>query len=165
MSLKTQLEYITNLHQIFSKDLFLIVLQEILPLITSILNQLLSMVVSYEVILDIVNTTPEKIELEATIRDEYGTRSVDSLSGGQKTILKLVWILAVSVYLKVKFIFLDETINNLDNDTVGKVAQLLEDYVKKNKIKLHIITHSTQIQEMNIRDEIIDLTTLQSKQL
>lgn len=69
-----------------------------------------------------------------------------------------MWILAVSSYLNVKFIFLDETINNLDADTVAKVAQLLEDYLKKHQIKLHVITHSSQIQKMNIWDEVIDLS-------
>jgi DNA repair exonuclease SbcCD ATPase subunit len=160
ISLKHQLQYVSNLHQIFARDLFLIVLQEILPLVINILNQLLTMVVDYEVSIDIINPNPDKLELDATITDQYGTRSVDSLSGWQKTILKLVWILAVSIYLQVEFIFLDETINNLDNDTVAKVAQLLQDYVKKNNIKLHIITHSKQIQEMNIRDEVVDLSTL-----
>ena len=54
-------------------------------------------------------------------------------------------------------LFLDETINNLDNDTVAKVAKLLENFVegRGKEFMLYVVTHSTQIQHMNIRDEPI----------
>ena len=66
-------------------------------------------------------------------------------------------MLAISSYINSPILFLDETINNLDTDTVGKVADMLEDFVKQKEIKLYTITHSQQIQEMDIRDQTIEI--------
>ena len=66
-------------------------------------------------------------------------------------------MLAISSYINSPILFLDETINNLDADTVGKVADMLEDFVKQKEIKLYTITHSQQIQEMDIRDQTIEI--------
>ena len=72
--------------------------------------------------------------------------------------MKLVRMLAISSYINSPIHFLDETINNLDADTVGKVADMLEDFVKQREMKFYTITHSQQIQQMDIRDNIIDLS-------
>lgn len=53
---------------------------------------------------------------------------------------------------------MDETINNIDPDTIGKVADLLTDFIRQNDIKFYTVTHSTQIQQMNIRDSVIEVT-------
>lgn len=74
-------------------------------------------------------------------------------------ILKLVRILAISSYINSPILFLDETINNLDGETIGKVADILENFVKQRAIKFYTITHSQQIQDMDIRDEIIEVNT------
>jgi len=66
-------------------------------------------------------------------------------------------MLAISSYINSPILFLDETINNLDADTVGKVADMLEDFVKQKEIKLYTITHSQQIQQMDIRDQTIEI--------
>lgn len=92
------------------------------------------------------------------ISDQHGTREVKSLSGGQKTVLKLVWMLAVSSYLQTKLLFLDETINNLDVETVGKVAKMIEDFVQQRTMKFYTITHNSEIQEMNIWDESLTIS-------
>jgi hypothetical protein len=34
---------------------------------------------------------------------------------------------------------------------------MLENFIRKNEVKLYIITHSKQIQQMNIWDKIIEL--------
>lgn len=99
----------------------------------------------------------EKLELETKIIDEKGERDVKSLSGGQRTILKLVRMLAISSYLKTEMLFLDETVNNLDAETVGKVAQLLQDFVKQRKMKFYTITHNSEIQAMNIRNQVLEI--------
>ena len=75
-------------------------------------------------------------------------------------ILKLVRMLAISAYINSPLLFLDETINNLDAETVGKVADLLEDFVRQRSMKLYTVTHSQQIQDMDIRDAIIDISSL-----
>ncbi len=66
-------------------------------------------------------------------------------------------MLAISSYIKSPIIFLDETINNLDGETVGKVADILEDFVKQKSIKLYTITHNQQIQDMDIWDDTLDI--------
>jgi ABC-type lipoprotein export system ATPase subunit len=69
-------------------------------------------------------------------------------------------MLAISAYMNSPILFLDETINNLDTDTVGKVAGMLEDTVKQRSIKIYTVTHNQQIQEMNIRDATIELGSI-----
>jgi ABC-type lipoprotein export system ATPase subunit len=69
-------------------------------------------------------------------------------------------MLAISAYMNSPILFLDETINNLDNDTVWKVADMLQDIVKQRNIKLYTVTHNQQIQDMNIRDANIELSNI-----
>jgi len=54
-------------------------------------------------------------------------------------------------------LFLDETINNLDQDTVGRVADMLEDFVQKHEVKFYTVTHSQQIQNMSIWDKVLEI--------
>jgi DNA repair exonuclease SbcCD ATPase subunit len=65
-----------------------------------------------------IDENGDKLGLNVKVIDSKGEREVKSLSGGQRTVLKLVWMLAVSSYLHTPLLFLDETINNLDVDTV-----------------------------------------------
>lgn len=69
-------------------------------------------------------------------------------------------MLAICSYMRTNILFLDETINNLDADTIGKVADMISDFVKQKDIKLYIITHSQHIQNMDIRDKIVEVETL-----
>jgi len=148
---------INNLYHIFSKELLLLVLEWYLPILWDFINGFLGKVVDYQINLFLQKSSSGKLELEAKIYDSKGERDVKSLSGWQKVILKLVWMLAISSYVKSPMLFLDETINNLDQDTVGKVADLLSDFVKQRQIKLYTVTHSQQIQEMDIRDDVIEI--------
>ena len=133
------------MYTVLNRDLLLFVLSEYLPILSEIINSYLNTVVSY--ILNIrLKEESEKLELETKILDEKGEREVKSLSGGQRTILKLVRMLAISSYLKTEMLFLDETVNNLDVETVGKVAQLLDGFVKQRQMKFYVITHNTEIQ-------------------
>lgn len=154
--LEEQETILGNLYTIFSKELLLLVLQDHLPVLNDIVNSYLSQIVDYQISLQLKNDA-DKVELEAKIIDTKGMRDTKSLSWGQKIILKLVRMLAISSYINSPILFLDETINNLDADTVGKVADMLEDFVKQKEIKLYTITHSQQIQEMDIRDQKIEI--------
>lgn len=154
--LEEQETILGNLYTIFSKELLLLVLQDHLPIINDIVNNYLSQIVDYQINLQL-NNNAEKVELEAKIIDQKGMRDTKSLSGGQRIILKLVRMLAISSYINSPILFLDETINNLDEDTVGKVADMLENFVKQREIKLYTITHSQQIQQMDIRDQTIEI--------
>ncbi len=148
--------HLNVLYKILNKELLLYVLGEYLPTLGEIINNYLVNVVDFQIILRLMEDS-EKIELEMLVSDEKGTRDIKSLSGGQRTVLKLVWMLAVSSYLQTKVLFLDETINNLDQETVGKVAKMIEDFVQQRTMKFYTITHNSKIQEMNIWDQVIEV--------
>lgn len=72
---------LTNLHQIVSKELLLLVLGESLTILTDIINVYLSQVFSLQLHLEIQKTSGDKVELAAYCEDEKGKREVKSLSG------------------------------------------------------------------------------------
>lgn len=147
---------VKNLHQIFSKELLLFVLEWYLPILTDIINALLAQVVDYTIDIKLKQKW-ENLEMDVKIYDEKWERDIKSLSWWQKVILKLVRMLAISNYIKSPMLFMDETINNLDQDTVGKVAEMLGNFVKQRNVKLYTVTHSQQIQEMDIWDDVVEI--------
>jgi len=64
-------------------------------------------------------------------------------------------MLTISSYLQTPLLFLDETINNLDGETVSHVAELINNFVKERTIKFYTITHNSEIQVMNVWDKTI----------
>lgn len=66
-------------------------------------------------------------------------------------------MLSISSFIRSPMLFMDETINNLDVETVGKVADMLEDFVQSRAMKLYTVTHSQQIQQMDIWDEVVEI--------
>ncbi len=155
--LKQQEKKINNLYTIFSKELLLLVLQDHLPILNDIINNYLSQIVDYQLDLKLNRTNNDKLELEANITDEQGERDIKSLSWWQRTLLKLIWMLAISSYMRSPILFLDETINNLDQETVSKVTDMLENFTQERNIKFYTVTHNQQIQEMQIRDRILEI--------
>ena len=151
-----------NLYQLFAKELLLVVLDENIPQLNSIVNAYLTNVVDYTLDMQVVQWSNNSVSLEMDIIDSKWKRDIKSLSGWQKTILKLVWMLAIAAHLRAPMLFLDETINNIDADTVGRVADLITDYIKKQDIKLYTVTHNEQIQTMHIWDQILSIDTLTS---
>ncbi len=158
--LKEQETILGNLYTIVSKELLIMVLQSHLPLLNDIVNNFLLQVVDYQINIQANTADIEKPELEIKIIDDKWERDVKSLSGGQRIILKLVWMLAISSYINSPMLFLDETINNLDADTIGKVADMLEDFVKQKSMKLYTITHSQQIQQMDIWTKVVEIANV-----
>lgn len=144
------------LYWILNKDLLLFVLWEYLPVLTDIINSYLTSVTDYQISIKLKESS-EKLELETKIIDEKGERDVKSLSWWQRTLLKLVWMLAISSYMKTEMLFLDETVNNLDIDTVWKVAQMLDDFVKQREMKFYTITHNSEIQSMKIWNATLEV--------
>lgn len=158
--LQEQEKMTQNLHNIFSKELLLLVLQEFLPQLGVVMNNWLAQIVDFEVKRQIITTSTDKLELDISIVDQMWERPIKSLSWWQKTILKLVWIISIAILVRAKFLFLDETINSLDPDAVSKVSSMLQDFVKQYSLSFYVVTHSQQIQEMNIWDNIIELKTV-----
>lgn len=155
--LQEEEKILSELYTIFAKELLLLVLQDSLPVLNDIINNYLTQVVDYQIKFTLEKSSSDKLELAASIIDEKGWREIKSLSGGQMIILKLVWMLSISSYIHSPILFLDETINNLDAETVGKVADMLEDFVQSRDMKLYTVTHSQQIQNMSIWDEVIEI--------
>ena len=154
LKIKADVDRATLLHTIFGKELTLYVLKSYIPLLNEYINAFLAKVVSFQLN---IGVNEDGDELELTIEDEFGSREVKSLSGGQKTILRLCWILATSVVFRNSFLLLDETINNLDEAIISNVAELLTDYVKQYNLSFYTVTHSAQIQNMSIWDETIEV--------
>jgi DNA repair exonuclease SbcCD ATPase subunit len=143
---------------IFSKELLLVVLQEFLPTLEDVINNHLAQLVDWKLLFELKETT--KVELEIWIDDKKWKRQVKSLSGWQKTILKLVRIMSVATMLQTKFLYMDETINNIDEDTIARVATFLEEYIKRRDLSCIVVTHAPQIQHMPIWDRTIDLSEI-----
>ena len=148
---------LSRLYSILSKEIVLFALDDYLPILSDIINDYLSQCVDYSIQMHIVENG-EKLELEAKILDWKWEREVKSLSGWQRTILKLVWMLAISSYLHTPLLFLDETINNLDADTVWKVSEMINNFVKQRTMKFYTVTHNKEIQDMQIWDDVIEIS-------
>lgn len=146
-----------NLHHILSKELMYVVLETALPSLFSIINALLAQVVEYQLHFALVKSASDRLELEVEVEDSKGRRSINSLSGGQKVILKIARILAVASYMRLPLLLLDETINNLDTDLVSRVAELIDDVIRKQDMTLYVVTHSPHIQQMNVWEEVVEV--------
>ena len=151
---------LTRLYSILWKEIVLYALDWYLPVLSDIINWYLSQCVDYTIRMQIIENN-EKLELEAKILDSKWEREVKSLSWWQRTILKLVWMLAISSYLRTPLLFLDETINNLDIDTVGKVSEMINNFVKQRTMKFYTVTHNKEIQDMQIWDDVIELNVVE----
>ena len=147
---------LSRLYSILSKEIVLYALDWYLPVLSDIINGYLAQCVDYSIKMQIVENS-EKLELDAKILDSKWEREVKSLSWWQRTILKLVWMLAISSYLRTPLLFLDETINNLDIDTVWKVSEMINNFVKQRTMKFYTVTHNKEIQDMQIWDDVIEL--------
>ena len=154
---------LTRLYSILSKEIVLYALDDYLPILSSIINNYLSQCVDYTIQMQIVENN-DKLELEAKVLDSKWEREVKSLSGWQRIILKLVWMLAVSSYLHTPLLFLDETINNLDIDTVWKVSEMINNFVKQRTMKFYTVTHNKEIQDMQIWDDVIEISKVEESE-
>ncbi|MFZ5341224.1 MAG: hypothetical protein ACOZBL_01265 [Patescibacteria group bacterium] len=61
---------LNDLFQIFSKELMLVVLQEFLPSLQDVINNLLSNIVDYSLKFDLTKKSTDKLELDININDE-----------------------------------------------------------------------------------------------
>ena len=145
-----------RLYSILSKEIVFLALNDYLPVLSDVINNYLSQCVDYTLKMQI-DENADKLELQVSVIDSKWEREVKSLSGGQRTVLKLVRMLAVSSYLHTPLLFLDETINNLDVDTVWKVSEMINNFVKQRTMKFYTVTHNKEIQDMQIWDDIIEV--------
>ncbi len=151
-----------RLYSILSKEIVFLALDDYLPVLSDVINNYLFQCVDYTLKMQI-DENGDKLELNVKVIDSKWEREVKSLSGGQRTVLKLVWMLAVSSYLHTPLLFLDETINNLDVDTVWKVSEMINNFVKQRTMKFYTVTHNKEIQDMQIWDDVIELNRTEEK--
>ena len=157
-------EKLKDLIKLLSSDVILFALWQYLPALSDIINNYLSQCVDYSIKMDAVEKDVKgwtDIELEVKVLDEKWERDVKSLSGWQRTILNLVRMLAISSYLRTPLLFLDETINNLDVDTVWKVSEMINNFVKQRTMKFYTVTHNKEIQDMQIWDDVIEINWIE----
>lgn len=154
---------LSRLYSIFSKEIVFLALDDYLPVLSDVINNYLSQCVDYTLKMQI-DENADKLELQVSVIDGKWEREVKSLSGGQRTVLKLVWMLAVSSYLHTPLLFLDETINNLDADTVWKVSEMINNFVKQRTMKFYTVTHNKEIQDMQIWDDIIEVNQIEKSE-
>jgi len=157
---KELVDVCNTLYDLFSRDLLLILLGNTLQSLQDIMNDYLSQVVDYQLKFELVQKETGKVELDISVYDQRWERNVKSLSGWQRVILRLVRMLTVVTYTQSPLLFIDETINNLDQSTVGKVSELLEAFTKKNDLMFYCVTHSEAIQQMSIWDWRIDVQNI-----
>ena len=154
---------LTRLYSILSKEIVFLALDDYLPVLSDVINNYLSQCVDYTLKMQI-DENGDKLELNVKVIDSKWEREVKSLSGGQRTVLKLVWMLAVSSYLHTPLLFLDETINNLDVDTVWKVSEMINNFVKQRTMKFYTVTHNKEIQDMQIWDDVIEVNQVKKSE-
>lgn len=159
-ALQEELKKLKNLYQIFSKELLVVVLQDFLPQLEEVINAYLSQVVEYEVRFLTPTSVDDSLELDITVHDDHGERGVKSLSWGQRAILKICWILAVASLMNSTFLFLDETITSLDASAVWRVWDLIKQFVQKSNMKLYVVTHAQQIQDMDLWEEVVEIKSI-----
>ena len=152
-----------RLYSILSKEIVFLALDDYLPVLSDVINNYLSQCVDYTLKMQI-DENWDKLELNVKVIDSKGEREVKSLSGGQRTVLKLVRMLAVSSYLHTPLLFLDETINNLDVDTVWKVSEMINNFVKQRTMKFYTVTHNKEIQDMQIWDDVIEVNQIEKSE-
>ena len=152
-----------RLYSILSKEIVFLALDDYLPVLSDVINNYLSQCVDYTLKMQI-DENGDKLELNVKVIDSKWEREVKSLSGGQRTVLKLVWMLAVSSYLHTPLLFLDETINNLDIDTVWKVSEMINNFVKQRTMKFYTVTHNKEIQDMQIWDDVIEVSQVEKSE-
>ncbi|AGY54054.1 Energy-coupling factor transporter ATP-binding protein EcfA 2 [Bacteroidales bacterium CF] len=84
--------------------------------------------------------------------EERLANPIGKLSGGQRQALTLL----MSTWLRPDLLLLDEHTAALDPKTAGKVIQLTESIVNKDKLTTMMVTHSMQ-QAVNLGDRILML--------
>ena len=154
---EASLKRLKDLYAVFSKELLITVLQDFLPQLQEVMNTYLAQVVEYEVRFSTQTDPGDMIELDISIHDTLWERPVKSLSGWQRAVLKICRIMSVASLMNSTMLFMDETINNLDESTVADVWALLEDFVRTREMSLYVVTHAPQIQWMDIWESILEI--------
>jgi len=154
IELKQKLDLYKNLSNIFGKELVIYVFSDYLENLQALINYFIQDIVNFKLYI----TLDEKWEnLDIFVEDEKWKRDVKSLSWWQKTALRIGWILWISRLQHSKVLFLDETINNFDQESVQLIAQKIKEFIEENDMKFYMITHSDVLQNSDIWTDMVEL--------
>jgi DNA repair exonuclease SbcCD ATPase subunit len=154
LELKNKLGLYKDLSNIFGREILMYVFQDYIGNLEALINYFIQDIVNFTLHIQLDESGTN---LDIFVEDEKWKRQVQSLSGWQKTALRIAWILAINKLQNSKILFLDETINNFDQESIHKIASKIKEFTEENDIKFYMITHSDILQQMNIWDEILEL--------
>ena len=154
--IKTKDKYtlLKNLWNIFWKELIIYVFKDYLESLESLINYFLEDIVDFKLFIHLDESWEN---LEIYIKDWKWEREVKSLSWWQKNALKIWWILWINKLKNSKLLFLDETINNFDEESVQLIANKIKEFINENNIKFYMVTHSQTLVETDIWNDILNL--------
>jgi len=155
---KRRYKILKDLSSIFGKELVIYVFSDYLKSLEDLINSFIWDVVSFRLYIRLDEEKWDKLDI--FVEDNLWQRPVSSLSWWQKTALRIGWILAISKLKGNKMLFLDETINNFDQEAVNLLAQTIKEFITENDMKFYMITHSEILQQMSNWDEILELPKL-----
>ena len=154
LELKKKYSLLKDLSNIFWKELVIYVFSDYLKWLEELINFFISDIVNFTLHIQL----DEKWEnLDIFVEDEYWIRPVNSLSWWQKTALRIWWILGISRLQNSKVLFLDETINNFDQESVQLLAEKIKEFVNQYDMKFYMITHSEILQQADIWTDVVQL--------
>lgn len=154
LKLKKKYNLLKNLSKIFGQELIIYVFHDYLELLENLINYFLDTIVEFKLKMQLDQKSEN---LDIIIKDNKWERNVKSLSWWQKNALKIWWILWINKLKNSKLLFLDETINNFDVETINLVAEKIKEFVNQNNMKFYMITHSEILEQINIWDQKINL--------
>jgi len=154
--IKTKEKYtlLKNLWNIFWKELIIYIFKDYLESLESLINYFLENIVDFKLFIHLDELWEN---LEIYIKDGKWEREVKSLSWWQKNALKIWWILWINKLKNSKLLFLDETINNFDEESIQLIANKIKEFINENNIKFYMVTHSQTLVETDIWNDILNL--------
>ncbi len=154
IKLKEKYGLLKDLGNIFWKELVIYVFKDYLESLESLINYFLETIVDFKLHISLDESWEN---LNILIKDEKWERQVQSLSWWQKNALKIWWILGINKLKNSKLLFLDETINNFDEESVQLIANKIKEFISENNIKFYMITHSQTLASTDIWNDVLDL--------
>lgn len=88
---------------------------------------------------------PFESGLLVKVRDERHEKYLDSMSGGEKSLLALIFIFAIQMHKAAPFYILDEADAALDKENSRKLADLIKQLAGAGKTQFIVVTHNDTV--------------------
>lgn len=90
-----------------------------------------------------IPATPFESGLQIKVRDEKNEKHLESMSGGEKSLLTLLFVMSIHMYKPAPFYLLDEVEAALDKENSKKLADLVKGLSKGTQFIM--VTHNDQV--------------------